>query len=347
MSATIDVVIENEHPQIEQVASAVKQLGGTVSRCPATGWSNAISNGQGDWIVLVDRRAELSSTELLDVANDLSRASSSVWLQPWQESNSAAWFVWESCPPAIAVCWNNPVRFAVVAVQRSRISSLPPVQDGHLDVLWEWLTRVTLQAGALSWGNSAHQDTGWKWTADSFDTLPALVPHAPDTQAAWLIEFIVRLRPSQLVPEKSSEADAVAVKAGLLQWHDALDASHQLAQSVEGLGTHQSGDYWHAIMHRREPDYNNAKYWFRQLGTHTVFKQLSPHAASILESVPESAIWQSRLKVKGSWDPLAFVDLCEACAGREESALGWAARQIQAAEMQLLIAATYRDASGK
>ena len=30
--------------------------------------------------------------------------------------------------------------------------------------------------------------------------------------------------------------DAVALKAGLCQWHGWLDESHQLSQSVEGLG---------------------------------------------------------------------------------------------------------------
>lgn len=349
MSSTVDVVIEYEHPQIEPIAAAVKQLGGTLTRCNSSGWANAVAAGQADRILLVDRRADFSSSELPQVVGDVGDvgdAPTPIRLRPWPESNSAAWFVWESCPPAVAVCWNNPVRFAAIVVKRSKIPTLPPFHEGHLDVLWEWLTRAAFQPGAVSWTDSGCTAALWKWPSDSF-VLPALVPNAPDAQAEWLIEHITRLKPSQLVPEKTSEADAVALKAGLLQWHDALDASHQLAQSVEGLGAHQSGDYWHAIMHRREPDYGNAKYWFRQLDTHSVFADLAPHAMSILDPVADGASWKSRLSGNGSWDPMAFVDLCEACAGREESPLGWAARQIQAAEMQLLLASTYQDASGQ
>ncbi|SVC14658.1 uncharacterized protein METZ01_LOCUS267512, partial [marine metagenome] len=48
------------------------------------------------------------------------------------------------------------------------------------------------------------------------------------------------------------------VKSGLLLWNDALDSSHKIVQNI---GT-KTGNYWHAIMHRRENDYSNAKYWF-------------------------------------------------------------------------------------
>ncbi len=342
----IDVVIELEHPQIEQVATVIKQLGGELTRC-SSHWGNAIAAGQADWIVLVDRRAELSSADFRLLEDGLRQATTSIWLKPWSETNPAEWFVWQSCSPAVAVCWNNPVRYAAVCVRRSQVQELPPFQEGHLDALWDWLARAALAANTVSWAATLDPRANWNWAANSFVVLPALAPSATVSRDAWLIEHITRLKPSQLVPQKTSEADSVALKAGLLQCHDALDASHQLSQSVEGLGKHQAGDYWHAIMHRREPDYSNAKYWFRQLGTHSVFSELLPHASSILDGVTEGSTWKTRLTGRGSWDPLTFVDLCEACAGREETSLGWAARQIQAAEMQLLLAATYRDASGQ
>jgi hypothetical protein len=173
-----------------------------------------------------------------------------------------------------------------------------------------------------------------------------LTPRADDTESAWVRQQIQPLKPSQLVLDKRSDADAVAVKAGLFQWHGWLDDSHQLSQSIEGLGRHHCGDYWHAINHRREPDYSNAKYWFRQLGAHSVFSQLPSFVAAAFEPLGTQGNWPKRLIKDGKWDPFAFVDLCEECRGDEDGPLSIAARQLQAVEMQLLLTATYRNAVG-
>ena len=58
--------------------------------------------------------------------------------------------------------------------------------------------------------------------------------------------------------------------SGLFLLHDELDQSHKLSQQVKT----PSGSFWHGIMHRREGDYSNAKYWFRNAGDHPVFQQL-------------------------------------------------------------------------
>src|SRR5262249_24689657 len=58
--------------------------------------------------------------------------------------------------------------------------------------------------------------------------------------------------------------------AGVWLLHDYLDESHTISQGVETT----SGSFWHAIMHRREGDFSNAKYWFRHVGNHPVFAEL-------------------------------------------------------------------------
>ncbi|REJ89670.1 MAG: hypothetical protein DWQ34_19310 [Planctomycetota bacterium] len=146
-----------------------------------------------------------------------------------------------------------------------------------------------------------------------------------------------------------SRPDAVALRAGLLQMHDLLEASHAESQSVEGEGLHRAGDYWHAIMHRREPDYGNSKYWFRRVDRHPLFPELADRAAALLSGVATDVAgrFQGRLKLSGEWDPFAFVDLCEELAGEEESDAGLVARRIQWEEMLLLLEHTCRDAFGE
>src|SRR5258706_16358356 len=45
-----------------------------------------------------------------------------------------------------------------------------------------------------------------------------------------------------------NQDDADAMLAGLWLWHDWLDESHQISQSLHSA----TGSFWHAIMHRRE-----------------------------------------------------------------------------------------------
>ena len=98
--------------------------------------------------------------------------------------------------------------------------------------------------------------------------LPTLVP-----QKAWSTELTDALASTsvdELFQGESLKNNTFgdAIKSGLLLWNDALDESHNISQGLEN----QTGSYWHGIMHRREPDYSNAKYWFGRVGTHPFFR---------------------------------------------------------------------------
>ena len=53
---------------------------------------------------------------------------------------------------------------------------------------------------------------------------------------------------------------APSLQAAIWLYVDDLDRSHTISQGISG----PVGAYWHGIMHRREGDFSNSKYWFRQ-----------------------------------------------------------------------------------
>jgi hypothetical protein len=133
---------------------------------------------------------------------------------------------------------------------------------------------------------------------------------------------------------------ASACLAGLWLYHDFLDESHTISQEIHTT----IGSYWHGILHRREPDYSNAKYWFRKVGDHPIFEPLASAAAEIHASAephPSAAF----LGKQSGWDPFAFIDLCEASfAGRSPCEM--LCRQIQQKEWELLFDYCYQEAIG-
>ena len=157
------------------------------------------------------------------------------------------------------------------------------------------------------------------------NNLDRLLSHLNDTDCIDLVKELSE-RKMSLLPtkeinrERSNRIKALNlaelgreahdnVIAGLLQWNDDLHQSHDICQDIHS----STGSYWHGIMHRREPDYWNGKYWFRKVGGHPVFSELAEAAISIAKDYPRHPdVERFARKLEHSWDPFHFIDLCEA-----------------------------------
>jgi len=101
-------------------------------------------------------------------------------------------------------------------------------------------------------------------------------------------------------------------RAALYLWNDDLDKAHKIAQDIEN----STGSLLHAIMHRREPDYSNSKYWYRHVGSHPIFLNLVQEFTG--------------------WEPFSFVDRCEKASQNKESKARQDLEAVQARELELL-----------
>jgi len=114
-------------------------------------------------------------------------------------------------------------------------------------------------------------------------------------------------------------ATAPALIAVLYLWNDSLDAAHRLVQDLPS----PTGSALHGIMHRREGDYDNAKYWFHRAGDHPAWHGLQARASAWLKDAfsrygrPSGPIGEAirTIAAQGIWNPYLFTDAVAMSAG--------------------------------
>jgi hypothetical protein len=176
------------------------------------------------------------------------------------------------------------------------------------------------------------------WPLDQFPTnrLGPTTSHQPMRATLAAFDFDQAFGRHRII-----DADAAQCCLSAL-WlrYDFLDESHEVSQQIET----PSGSYWHGIMHRREPDYGNAKYWFRRVGRHPVFDALLASARH--EATNSSLPALKALVEQSAWDPCRFVDLCQQAAD-DRGELQLMVRTIALREWELLFDYCYRQAIGE
>lgn len=154
----------------------------------------------------------------------------------------------------------------------------------------------------------------------TFDHPPHLGPGQPNPEAKALLDLTIPQAFEGVSVKNSTMARACL--AGLLLRLDFLDSSHRLTQDIET----PTGSFWHGIMHRREPDFGNSKYWFRQVGQHPILEELRTDAAELGFE---------------NFTPGRFVDAVQ--TGEPEALL----QAVQEREWALLFEYSFKEATGQ
>ena len=156
---------------------------------------------------------------------------------------------------------------------------------------------------------------------------PAELGPGPRAGVLSEADLTAKLNPL-LAKSKLSPTREQLVRSLILLWHDHLDASHTISQGIENV----DGSCVHAIMHRREPDAWNSKYWWRRVGDHAAFPEIGRRVSDLLAG--QKADLAERLIPGGRWDASAFVDACD--AAKDESVIR-TLRELQRIETEVLL----------
>lgn len=155
----------------------------------------------------------------------------------------------------------------------------------------------------------------------------------PGPRSGTLAETSLEIRMLELTHDwRLTDSATELLTATTLLYHDQHDPAHN---RVQDRGDRE-GCLIHALLHRREPDYWNAAYWFRRVSGHPIYAAATP-AAIRAAKTPEARAVLERLTLSGNLDPVAMVQECERLAEHPDAAAIAYLRQVQHLEFACLV----------
>jgi hypothetical protein len=196
-----------------------------------------------------------NAEQLATAADQLRSARAAIGILPGNAHPDLT-FAWTRLPSALAAFVMPPETRGAILIDAAQSVQLPsenserPIQEVIIRAAMEKpKTVILLDAGTPSVESPL---------PNAAVDLPELAPRHPGGKRQWLAGLLKQMKPQKYFDGAGDPCEAEAVVAGLLQINDYLDESHNHSQSIQGEGQDANGDYWHGIMHRREPDYGTA-----------------------------------------------------------------------------------------
>ncbi len=139
----------------------------------------------------------------------------------------------------------------------------------------------------------------------------------------------------------ASPSEQALLSAAIYLWNDDLTRSHEICQRFER--SIPDASFIHGIVHRREPDFNNARVWFGRAEGIRGGEAIRDAVLALLQRVLQMpdygaardtafALIQHLQKV-GTWDPVRLLALCEEGEWKEDAVLCRLLEEIQEAEL--------------
>lgn len=253
----------------------------------------------------------------------------------------------------VATLLAPPWKPGALLIRSEAMASLGPYR--HIDQqVWEHDIRLAESGRPVDL--IADDLAVWNVDADPHANLQRdLFP--TEVRERFLKRRLDKTDPGSLVAgDGGPEEDRAVLLAALHVFNDDLETAHTICQSFGRESV--PANFWHGLIHRREPDFQNARGWFGRAERWEGLLEIRDSVQDLLQNVlmmPEYGAARDvafelkrQLDAAGIWEPVPFVDMCETFHGREtqDPAEERLLREVQEAEMVAGVSWTCRCAVG-